>query len=230
MTTFYDPECSEFSTSLPEEENRHAIKSLRLRTGEKFNVVNGKGLKLQCEVEFIDKRDLTFNILNVSTVERRRPAFHLAVSPLKQADRFEYIIEKATELGVDSIIPLLCSRTEKPHIKEDRLDRIVISALKQSGNPYKPEIHQVTKIQDFIEGSYEGNVLIAHCEEGEKLKLNEVDHSKDIVFLIGPEGDFTPEEIDSASKAGFQAIDLGELTLRAETAAIGVTSYFQLLK
>ena len=230
MITFYDPECNEGSKSLPPEESRHALKSLRIRPNERFDVINGKGLKIQATMLGSENGLVDYEIQNVQLFERPSPKLHMAVSPLKQADRFEYFIEKATELGVDQITPILCNRTEKPRIKKERLNRIIISALKQSGNAFLPKLNEIVAFSELVEKSTEDLKFVAHCEEENKIELKDLRFNGDTIFLIGPEGDFNENEIKMAEVNDFKAISLGDLTLRTETAALTVSSYFQLVK
>ena len=230
MITFYDIDCSDASFLLPEDESRHAIKSLRIREGERINVINGKGLVLHAVSEGQENNLLRYRILQTEIKERKSPLLHVAISPLKQADRFEYFVEKATELGVNEITPLRCARTEKLKIKEERLIRIITSAVKQSGNPHMPVFNELTDYPAFIEGVKEKKRLIAFCDEGEKNPLPSISFNQDTVVLIGPEGDFTDEEVSVARKNNFEGMTLGDLTLRTETAALTVCAYFQMIK
>jgi len=230
MITFYDPDCNEASNSLPIEESRHGLKSLRIRLNEDFDVINGKGLKLHAVMIGSDNGILEYKIQRVEKNKRSTPKLHMAVSPLKQADRFEYFIEKATELGVDQITPILCKRTEKPRINAKRLERIIVSGMKQSGNSFMPKLNDLTNISDLIQNSKEDLKYIGHCEEGQKTHLKNIDFSTDALFIVGPEGDFDENEIKLAMENGFKSITLGDLTLRTETAALSLSSYFQLSK
>lgn len=230
MISFYDENCTENSECLPEEEARHAIKSLRMRIDEEFLVLNGKGLKLHCKVLEIKKKELFYKIISSETIPRFSPSIHLALSPLKQADRFETFIEKATELGVEEITPLLCHRSEKSRIKRDRLERIMIAALKQSNNMYLPKLNEAETYDHFVQKSAEERKFIAHCEDQDKTPLKELSFGKSNLFLIGPEGDFTSEEIHLAQDCHFKPFSMGALTLRAETAALTVSAYFHMLR
>jgi len=230
MITFYDPDCSEDSRSLPEHESRHAIKSLRMRVNEAFDVINGKGLKLHAILKSEHKRLVQFEVTGLEKKEKKSPYLHMAVSPLKQTDRFEYFIEKATELGVDEISPIFCKRTEKPRIKVDRLERIIISAIKQSGNAFKPVLKPLISFDEFIAQDLSALKYIAHCKNDNKLPLHKLQFKENTVIAIGPEGDFNENEIQSAIFSGFQSISLGDLTLRSETAALSACAYFQLCR
>ena len=230
MTTFFDINCNEGSFLLPEDESRHALKSLRIREGERIDIINGHGLVLHAVCEGQENGLLRYRIESSLQHERKSPLLHIAISPLKQMDRFEYFVEKSTELGVNQITPVLCDRTEKPKIKEDRLNRIIDSAIKQSGNPFRPIINKLTDYRTFIDGLSEKNRLMAYCEEGNKNTLPSLSLAENTVVLIGPEGDFTSDEIQLATNNNFKGLDLGNLTLRTETAALTVCAYFQMIK
>lgn len=230
MITFFDPLCTEKSTCLPEDESAHAIKSLRIRTGEVFNVVNGKGLILHCVAGKATSNILFYDLISTEKKENRGPKLHVAISPLKQPDRFEYFVEKSTELGISEITPLICKRSEKNKIKESRLQRILVSALKQSGNPFLPVINKAVKFEDFVKEIKTEIRLFGHCTEEEKTDLKSISFNSDTLFLVGPEGDFTDDEIAMALKHKFVPVSLGQLTLRTETAGLTVCAYFQLMK
>ena len=228
MTTFYDPDYHPGKTFLPEDESRHAIKSLRLRPGESFQVTNGMGMVIKATMTDYNGRQLNFEIKDFEERKKTGPLIHMAVSPLKQADRFEFFIEKATELGVDEITPLICHRTERFREKKDRLQRIMISALKQSGNAFLPKLNEAIGFSEFLSNAAASEKLIGHLEDGKRQLIGDLDFNADSVIAIGPEGDFTREELDAAFKSGFKAISFGSLTLRTETAAIVAVTAFQL--
>lgn len=230
MITFFDPFCSENSNYLPDDESAHAIKSLRIRTGEHFNVVDGKGLILHCVAGQTKSNILFYDLISSEKKEIQGPKLHIAISPLKQTDRFEYFVEKATELGISEITPLMCKRSEKNKIKETRLHRILVSALKQSGNPYLPVINEAVKFEDFVKEVKTEIRLFGHCIEKEKNDLKSISFNSDTLFLVGPEGDFTEDEIALALKHKFVPVSLGQFTLRSETAGLTVCAYFQLMK
>lgn len=227
MITFYDENCNEHSSTLPLDESRHAVKSLRIRPKEHFRIINGKGLTLHCQASETISEPLEYEVINLENAVRKKPSLHIAISLLKQSDRFEFFVEKAVELGISEITPLLCARTEKSRIREDRLTRIVISALKQSGNPFKPVLNQAIDFDSFINNCREEHRFIGHCEEKEKTNLKDLMLIGDSVFAIGPEGDFTENEIDLALKNKFIPVSFGDNTLRTETAGLTVCAYFQ---
>lgn len=195
---------------------------------EPFDVINGKGLILHAKMTGHHKSLVSYEIMSVELKKNTKPELHIAISPLKQTDRFEYFVEKATELGVNKITPLLCHRTEKRRINSERIRRITISAMKQSGNAFLPEINDLTDFSTFVSNCNSANRCIAYCGVGEKKALHLLNLNQNTAIAIGPEGDFDEKEIKLASTNGFQVISLTDLTLRTETAAISVSAYFQI--
>jgi 16S rRNA (uracil1498-N3)-methyltransferase len=230
MTTFYDEHCSPAITVLPEDESKHALKSLRLKVNEVFQIVNGKGLVVKALMTGQENGLVTFDVISFDQMAKRGPRLHIAVSPLKQPDRFEFFIEKATELGVDEITPILCQRNEKNRIKEERLNRIIISAMKQSGNPFLPRLNPAINFTSFLQTAQSDIKLIGHCAVGEKSSIGNMRFKSDTTVAIGPEGDFSEAELKMAFEHEFQAVSFGDLTLRTETAAITACACFQINK
>jgi 16S rRNA (uracil1498-N3)-methyltransferase len=145
---------------------------------------------------------------------------HIAIAPTKNMDRFEWFLEKATEIGIDEITPIICSRSERKVIKTERCNRILLSAMKQSLKVHLPKLNEAISLNDFLKQDYEGAKYIAHCEDGEKKELKIVNKTEKYLILIGPEGDFSPKEIDLALHNQFKAVSLGTSRLRTETAGI----------
>lgn len=230
MAYFFLPDCTNGTTELPKDESRHAVKSLRLRNGAEINILNGKGDVFSARLIHADENKSIIQIEKDLHIDQKRPYLNVAISPLKFTDRFELFIEKACEMGVYSITPLLCNRTEKKHVNKARLKRVMIAALKQSGNPYLPILHDATDFDAFVESDISPSRLIAHCEESQKNHLTEIEYSDSVSILIGPEGDFTQNETQMAISNGYIPITLGDNTLRAESAGITVCAYFHLIK
>ena len=230
MANFYLPECTTHTSELPPEESRHASKSLRLKNGDTIRILNGKGLIYKAELENVNDRKCLIRVTDEHYTEAKLPKLTIAISPLKFNDRFEFFIEKAVEMGVYSITPLICKRTEKKHVNLARLERIMIAALKQSGNPHLPILAEPTEFSEFIKSDVSSTRLIAHCEESKKNDLTKMSFSDSITALIGPEGDFTNEETALALTSDYTPITLGPNTLRTESAGLTVCSYFHLLK
>lgn len=220
MQVFYAPDISRDS-SLPPEESFHAIKVLRLRRGESLFVLDGKGNLYECRLLTEDKENAMIETMHVQReYEKRNYSLHLAIAPTKNPDRFEFFVEKAVEIGVDRITPITCEHSEKTRLKTERLERIIISAMKQSYNAWKPVLDPLTTFEEALILA-KGSCGIAHCEDSEKLPVNQfVSGKKEISLFLGPEGDFSHREITQALEMNFKAISLGRARLRTETAGI----------
>jgi 16S rRNA (uracil1498-N3)-methyltransferase len=220
VARFYSPLVETHSTlDLSEEEHRHA-KVLRLAEGEEVHVVDGKGSLFQGKLQF-NKKQLHVRVSDIiqSEAQSKRPVT-LAVAPTKNINRFEWIIEKASELGVQRIVPIKCSQSERLHLKTDRLVKIAVSAMKQSKSLWLTEIDELKAVETIWKMEASAR-WIAHCSDGPKLDIHSLsDCAGSQIICIGPEGDFSTSEIDQALEAGFSAITLGDLRLRTETAAI----------
>lgn len=223
MQLFYN---SELDTSIKtfnfsKDESRHIVKVLRKSTGDLLMITNGKGWIFEAEVIIPNHNKCVVSILK-STFETPRPyTIHLAVAPTKMNDRYEWFIEKATEIGVDIITPIICQNSERKIIKTERFEKILQSAMKQSLNCYLPSLAPAIRFSEFIKMPQEGATFIAHCEDGEKLKFkDQIEAKKSITILIGPEGDFSPKEIELALKHQYIPVSLGASRLRTETAGI----------
>lgn len=231
MQLFYN---SELDTSIKtfnfsKDESRHIVKVLRKSTGDQLKITNGKGWIFEAEVVIPNPNKCVVTILK-STFEAPRPyTVHLAVAPTKMNDRYEWFLEKATEIGVDLITPIICQNSERKVIKTERFNKIIHSAMKQSLHPYVPTLAPATRFSDFIKIPQEGATFIAHCEDGEKLKFkDQIEGKKSITILIGPEGDFSPKEIETALKHQYIPVSLGSSRLRTETAGIVACHTIQL--
>jgi len=223
MQLFYNPTLTEKTTefTLDPEEGRHLLKVLRKKAGEQFYVTNGKGWLFKASLLNTDLKNATATIVSAEKKHPKMHSLHLAVAPTKNIDRFEWFLEKATEIGVNEITPIICEHSERKVLKMDRLQKVVQSAMKQSLRTYLPILHEPAPFKDFMEKDHSGILFIAHCQEEEKLELKRrVAPDKKITILIGPEGDFSPSEIDLAYEKGFLSVSLGESRLRTETAAI----------
>jgi 16S rRNA (uracil1498-N3)-methyltransferase len=222
MHVFYTPDLNANQYTLNEEESRHCSKVLRLSIDDEVHLIDGKGGLFTAKIGRIDKKHVHLNIIAVEQeYGKRNHHLHIAIAPTKNIDRLEWFLEKATEIGIDEITPLICDRSERRIIKEERLIKVVTSAVKQSLTAYHPKINEATSFSDFMRHTLEAEKFIAHCLSGEKPYLNQITtaHQK-YVILIGPEGDFTPSEIDSALQNEYKAITLGNTRLRTETAAL----------
>jgi 16S rRNA (uracil1498-N3)-methyltransferase len=210
-------------SKLSEEESHHAIRVLRLKLGDLITIVDGKGTSAIGKVSVLNKKGLSFEVLESIYQEPIFPIIEIAIAPTKNNDRFEYFLEKVTELGISYVTPLLCSNSERKNIKQDRFEKIVMSAAKQSGILYLPTVNKLTKFSDLISNIKDDvTYFIAHCEDD--FKKNElkylIKNQKNICILIGPEGDFTTEEINLAKANGIVPVSLGQTRLRTETAGV----------
>ncbi|MFI3263226.1 MAG: 16S rRNA (uracil(1498)-N(3))-methyltransferase [Rikenellaceae bacterium] len=229
MQLFYAPDLS-LSTNytLSEEESKHCIKVLRKKCGDFIHLIDGVGGMYKCEiVQDFPKQCIVTVVETINDFEKRDYTLHLAVAPTKSIDRFEWFLEKATEIGIDAITPIECEHSERKIIKIERSEKVILSAIKQSLKAYYPKFSELTKFKTFINSDFQGKDLyIAHCEPSQnKLPLKEVlVKGSDSVILIGPEGDFSVEEIELAKSKGFKEISLGESRLRTETAGVVAVS------
>jgi 16S rRNA (uracil1498-N3)-methyltransferase len=222
MQLFYVPNISGAEVFLDETESKHAVKVLRLSNGDTIQLVDGKGGFYDAEVSDANPKKCRISILKTTTdFEKKDFHLHIAIAPTKNIDRFEWFLEKATEIGIDEITPLLTEHSERKNIKSERLEKILVSAMKQSVKAFLPVLNETTRFRDLISTSTCKNRFIAHCNNGEKIHLkNIIAKAKDVLILIGPEGDFSPEEVKAAKESGFQEISLGNSRLRTETAGV----------
>ena len=206
---------------LSAEESKHATKVLRKKEGDILNFTDGKGGFYKAKITVADTRKCRLEIISSEQKEKQHNYhLHIAIAPTKNMDRFEWFLEKATEIGIDEITPIICSRSERKVIKTERCNRILLSAMKQSLKFHVPKLNEAISLNDFIKQDFEGTKYIAHCEEGNKTELKEKKKEKRTLMLIGPEGDFSPTEIEMVLQYQFKAISLGTSRLRTETAGI----------
>jgi len=231
MHIFYTPDISGKIYTLNEDESKHCVRVLRLEQGEEITLVDGRGgfftaeitdpNPKRCAVKVI-KSELNFGLRNFQV--------NMAIAPTKNIERIEWFLEKATEIGINRVTPLLCRYSERKEIKADRLEKVMVSAMKQSLKAYLPQLDQITKFNDFISQPFSGQKFIAHCDEQHRDLLKKmVIPNQSYLILIGPEGDFSSEEIELAIKAGFHPVSLGDIRLRTETAGVVACHTFNLL-
>ena len=233
MQVFYVPDISGKCATLSSEESRHCINVLRFSYSDTIHLIDGKGgfykafiIKPDphaCEVE-ITEFQADFN--------KRNYRLHLAVAPTKQIDRFEWLLDKAVEIGVDEITPLRCQRSERKEIKTERLEKLIIASMKQAIIAEKPRLNEMISYPQFIRSvsAKKKDRFIAYCTDRQnKLLKDTLVRGKDSIILIGPEGDFTPEEIQLAMNAGFIPVSLGATRLRTETAALAGCIVFHIM-
>ncbi|MFH4965219.1 16S rRNA (uracil(1498)-N(3))-methyltransferase [Gaetbulibacter sp. M235] len=223
MQLFYNPDISEHTKqfSFDKEESKHIVKVLRKTSGDILYITNGNGWLFTAEITIPDIKNCIATIISKELKKKHPYNLHLAVAPTKMNDRYEWFLEKATEIGIDTITPIICDHSERKVIKLDRFDKIIQSAMKQSLSCYLPKLNDAVTFKDFMSQKFEGQLLIAHCEETDKKSLKKViKRNEDITILIGPEGDFSVKEIEMAILKAFIPVTLGETRLRTETAAI----------
>jgi len=222
MQIFYAPDIAT-NPELPLEEAGHAIRVLRLTEGDELLIADGKGFFYKANILQAHHKHCTVTLQERWGQPRLwKPYIHIAVAPTKNMDRMEWFVEKATEIGIDAITCLNCRFSERREVKTARLEKILISAMKQSQKAFLPNLTGMTDFKGLVSTPFNGRKYIAHCEKGEdKPLLKEIYHRQEnILILIGPEGDFSPEEIELAISNGFEAISLGSSRLRTETAAL----------
>lgn len=214
---------------LNEEETRHAVKSLRIIEGFEILIGDGQGNRYHCRVKLIGKKEIVVDVVSTEVFTPSATRLTIAIAPTKNPSRFEWFLEKATELGVYQIIPIQTKRTERPRFKHDRAERIIHAATKQSMRAFTPILKQLTPISKVMEMKSSVK-LIAHCDENdERIELSTILNSasdQDVLILIGPEGDFTPEEIAAAKSSHFKPVALGKNRLRTETAGVYAAGVF----
>jgi 16S rRNA (uracil1498-N3)-methyltransferase len=225
MQLFYNPNISklEKEVTFDKEESRHIVKVLRMKDGDTFKITNGKGSFFSAEMINANPKGCLVKILSEEMQQPLPYQLHLAVAPTKLNDRYEWFLEKVTEIGISEITPIICDHSERKIIKTERYEKILQSAMKQSLKAYLPVLNEAVSYKDFINSENTSEVLkcIAHCEETDKKSLKSVlKPNQKITILIGPEGDFSSAEIELAKQAGFIPVTLGESRLRTETAAV----------
>lgn len=207
--------------SLDEDTSRHVVQVLRMKEGEQLNLTDGKGKLLTCEIKEAGKKSC---YVEVRATTNQLPAtrnISIAISLLKNTNRFEWFLEKATEIGVSEIIPLICERTEKEKFRHDRMNAICISAMLQSQQCWLPVLHEPVEFGKVVSQVSPVQKFIAHCDDSSnKNSLSTFRPFSSSTILIGPEGDFTPKEIELALQNGYQPVSLGETRLRTETAGV----------
>ncbi|MFV8378068.1 16S rRNA (uracil(1498)-N(3))-methyltransferase [Flavobacterium sp. LB3R33] len=223
MQLFYNPNITESTEtfSFDKEESKHIIKVLRKKDTDILFVTNGLGFLFKTEITLASDSKCTVKILSFEKAAASKFHLHLAVAPTKMNDRYEWFLEKATEIGIHEITPIICDHSERKVINNERFDKILLAAMKQSNELYLPKLNDAITFKEFIKLERKGLKLIAHCEETDKKTLKSVlKPNEDVTLLIGPEGDFSEKEIALALENNFNPVSLGNTRLRTETAAI----------
>lgn len=224
LQLFYTPDISPDDKAyvLNEEESKHAIRVLRLTERHPVHLVDGRGGLYVGRIADAHPKRTAIAIEDYKPDHEKRPYYlHIAVAPTKNIDRIEWFLEKATEVGIDEITPIICEHSERKEVKPERLNKVMVAAMKQSLKAYLPKLNEAAKLADFLERNVEPQKFIAHCADGEKQYLMDgIKAAGHYVMLIGPEGDFSAPEIRSALEAGYLPVTLGASRLRTETAAL----------
>ena len=224
MRLFYDPEIKIGVHELRQEEAHHCAKVLRLSVGSVISVTDGRGFLFRCQIIEVGQKKTILQVLEPEEgLGKRNYSLHVALCPTKSIDRTEWFIEKSTEIGIDEITPLISQNSERKLVKYERLNRVAEAAMKQSHKSYHPKINEQISFDKFINQKFDYyHKFIAHCEDdlNKKYLGHLLEKNKSVIVLIGPEGDFTPDEIKTAKQTGFIPVSLGNSRLRTETAGI----------
>lgn len=231
MQLFYTPDINGDSYTFSKEESRHCIKVLRKKIGDSIHLVDGKG---RLYTTLLTDDNPKACVVEVQTTEeaygQRSFRIHLAVAPTKNNDRYEWFLEKACELGIEEITPIICEHSERKVIKLERMNKVLVAAMKQSLKAYLPKLNEATTWKAFMAQNHSSDKFIAHCGAGRKTPLKQwIKPQQDVLLLIGPEGDFSDNEVQEALSQGFVPVSLGNSRLRTETAAIAACHTINLL-
>ena len=231
MHIFYTPDIAGNSYTLDETESKHCVRVLRLDQGDEIILVDGRGGFFTAEITDSNPKRCAVKVVRSElNVGLRSFHVHVAIAPTKNIERMEWFLEKATEIGINHITPLLCRFSERKDIKNERLEKVMVSAMKQSLKAFLPQLDPLTKFNDFISQPFEGQKFIAHCDEQHRDLLKKmILPNQNYLILIGPEGDFSSEEITMAIEAGFHPVSLGDTRLRTETAGVVACHTFNLI-
>jgi len=228
MQLFFD---KDLDTNQPtflveKDESKHILRVLRKKIGDTIYITNGKGLACEGEIIGMPSKQCEIKILEKYEQNELPYKLHIGIGPTKSADRFEYFLEKVTEIGITEITPIICKNSERKRLNMSRCEKILQSAMKQSQRFYLPKLNELKSLDQFLSIDFsQTEKFIAHCEDREKFSFKEtISESKDILLLIGPEGDFSKTEIDNILKNKFRPVSLGETRLRTETAGIVATT------
>ncbi|WKK87849.1 16S rRNA (uracil(1498)-N(3))-methyltransferase [Marivirga arenosa] len=229
MQLFYQPHLPEIQ-HLDLDESKHCIKVLRMKSGDEINLIDGKGTFYKAKITNENHKQCEFEIISTEKEADFNFHRHIAIAPTKNIDRIEWLVEKATEFGIDEISFFQSFHSERKVIKIDRLEKKVISAMKQSIKAKKPIINEIDSLQNIISNAKEANKFIAYVDFQNTTYLkNELKNNRDSIILIGPEGDFTEEEVELSEKKGFKKVSLGKSRLRTETAALAAVHLMNLI-
>ncbi len=230
MQLFFKKNIKENNFFLDKYESKHICKVLRKKEGEIIYFTDGSGNLITTKILIADTNKTHLQVIKKELKSKEHNyQLHLAISPTKNIDRFEFFIEKATEIGIDEITPIICERTERKTIKKERINKIIISAVKQSLKYYTPKLNSLINFNNFIKKDFKDEKYIAHCKKGKKKLISQIKPNNKIIIIIGPEGDFSDSEIALALEHNFKQISLGNSRLRTETAGIFATNAVNLI-
>lgn len=231
MYWFYSDQIVGEIIHLTEEDARHCSKVLRMQIGDTIHALDGKGNRYVALIQSITKREVQAYIQETHTTPPATYQVHLAIAPTKNISRLEWCIEKVCELGITSISPILCMRSERKVIKQDRLQKIILAAVKQSQKSFLPTLLPLVSVKEYLKQTREGAQYICHCAYDDNIHLAKLHQEhKEAHIMIGPEGDFHPDEVQLAAQAGFQSAGLGTERLRTETAGVYACSIIHTLR
>lgn len=230
MHLFYTPDISGDTCTLSEEESKHCVRVLRLGVGDAVHLIDGRGGLYAAQIAEAHDKRCTVRVTGVQReVGKRSGYLHVALAPTKSIERYEWFLEKATEIGVDEITPLLCERSERRTVKAERSEKVVTAAVKQSLKAYHPTLNPMQDFATFVAQPFDGVRCIAHCMASQKSPLHHVARPQGrTLVLVGPEGDFSPAEVERARQNGFLEVGLGSSRLRTETAGVVACCVVQL--
>jgi len=223
MPLFYIPEIDKSELLLPEVESHHLFKVLRSKPGDELELTDGKGLRCRAVILELNKAHVKVEIRErLEEIKDRDYSLHIGIAPTKSSERFEWFLEKATEIGVDEITPLTMKNSERQKIRPERLEKVMISAMKQSLKYYKPKLNPLCRLNDFLSHKQTNcQLFIAYCGDTDKSLFKEVYNAgEDALVLIGPEGDFTSGEVNQAIAENYHPVSFGKTRLRTETAGL----------
>ena len=233
LPLFYKEDLNTSSTEvlLDEATSKHIVQVLRMQNGEQLQLTNGKGGLFTVEIIDNNRKRCAVKIIETFDIQRSTNNITIAISLIKNSSRFDWFLEKATEIGVTEIIPLICERTEKTAFKSERMKSILVSAMLQSQQTWLPVLHEPTKFNQLVQSSTQQQKFIAHCMYDAKRSLSDLNNESlsSKIILIGPEGDFTADEIELALQNHYNAVSLGETRLRTETAGIVAATLLSLV-
>ena len=230
MHLFFAPDLAASEFYLPDEETHHFIHVLRFSQGKQIEVTDGNGTRALCEAIQVSKKQVLLNVLEKEIFPVPARKLHVAIAPTKNIDRFEWFVEKATELGIAEITPIICRHSERKTLKLERIQKLVVSAARQSQHYYFPIVNEECSFEKLLESQQVNEVVnfIAHCVESPKQEARDLYSIPSALVLIGPEGDFSAEEIEKALSMGYKALSLGNSRLRTETAGLKAVAAFNL--